>query len=186
MWKKDNGSPRANRKINNQPTQNTNKKNRELSVSSPRESHYQMSSYRNQQQNFYYDTEEEIPFGNTTITQSSVRDDQSHKKFNMSNARSHNLQNSHLLSPKPFNMSYINDLDGDFASYEEDLKCKQILQLDMQHRQKDYELIMSTLKENKEIIREKQNTLLQELDLLGGQLDSDGNLDSLVNIRINI
>ena len=83
-------------------------------------------------------------------------------------------------------MSYINDLDSDFASYEEDLKCRQMLQIEMQDRQKDYEHIMSTLKENKEIIREKQNTLLQELDLLGGQLDSDGNLDSFLNIRINI
>lgn len=56
----------------------------------------------------------------------------------------------------------------------------------MEEKQKDYEVILSTLKENKEMIREKQNTLLQELDLLGGQLDSNGNLDILMNIRINI
>ena len=186
MKKKDKGSPRINRKINNQPTQNTNKKMRESSLSSPRESHYPMSSYRNQQ-NFYYETEEEgMPNNNTTITQNSVRDDQSHKKYNMSNSRSHNLQKSQMMSPKTFNVTYINDLDHDFASYEEDLKCRQMLQIEMQDRQKDYEHIMSSQKENKEIIREKQNTLLQELDLLGGQLDSDGNLDSFLNIRINI
>lgn len=119
LLKKGNGSPKQiNRKINNHPTQNTGKKKRDSSMSSPRESHYPMSSYRNQQ-NFYYEEEEVAPFNNTMVMHNSIREDLTHKQFTQNSTRNTN-QNHNMLSPKAFNNSYVVELDSDFTSYEED------------------------------------------------------------------